>query len=632
MRWLRRIAIAVGALVVVLIAVGLGLVMLVPKDAVVARVADAVEGATGKRLAVDGAVELSIWPVLGVRAEAVSLSNTLRADEAPLLSAAAFEVGVDPMSLLSDRLDITALRLVEPRVVLVVDIDGTPNWVSPATSAGNEQSGDTALPVITLPDAAIEGGEVLFTDSRSGRRIEVSAIDLTGALQTAPSSFDLALEGSVDHRQRTIALSLSVASDIGPPTGGAIGAALSAEIAELAALSFDGSIFTGEASRVEGQFTGQTGSLPALAAWLVEGTDLPPEMPEALSLSGRLAAENGRLGIDGMALTLGESSLAGAVAVETEGARPKLIVDLDADLLDLSPFMADDAAAPTPPARDGIDASALRAVDADIALRARSIDLGDLAVGQTQLAAVLAGGRLDLTIGEAEVTGGSVAGTITLADADGIAVTTDLTARGVRLQPLLIGIANTDAMTGRGDIDLQLSGRGRTTDALLASLGGTGSVVLRDGALIGYSLPAMVRNIAGQTGGGARTAFDETGASFSARNGVLTSSDIRFLGPAIRVTGRGSVDLARRRLNLRLTPEAVAALPGPLGGTGVPVFPLIVTGPWASPRVEPDLGAAIGGIIAAPGQALETLTGAVGITPSKPARALQNTIRGLFGD
>lgn len=111
-----------------------------------------------------------------------------------------------------------------------------------------------------------------------------------------------------------------------------------------------------------------------------------------------------------------------------------------------------------------------------------------------------------------------------------------------------------------------------------------------------------------------KTDFSALGAGFEIARGIATSEDLALVGPLVRMTGAGRIDMPEKLLDWRLEPRVVATLDGappvPLGkgesrdlqGLGVPV---IVRGPWDRPQIYPDLK----GILENPQAALKQLEG-----------------------
>ena len=76
-----------------------------------------------------------------------------------------------------------------------------------------------------------------------------------------------------------------------------------------------------------------------------------------------------------------------------------------------------------------------------------------------------------------------------------------------------------------------------------------------------------------------------------------------MVGPLVRMTGAGTVNLPAKTLNFKVDPQLVASLKGQggkedLSGLGVPVM---IVGPWGKPKIYPD----IKGILEDPQAALQ---------------------------
>ena len=90
----------------------------------------------------------------------------------------------------------------------------------------------------------------------------------------------------------------------------------------------------------------------------------------------------------------------------------------------------------------------------------------------------------------------------------------------------------------------------------------------------------------GQPGG--TTVFNQMGASFEIVDGVLRNDNLNMLLENYRTTGKGRVGLGARDIDYTFVPTALRARSGK--GLAIPVR---IRGPWANPKILPDLGAAI---------------------------------------
>jgi AsmA protein len=87
------------------------------------------------------------------------------------------------------------------------------------------------------------------------------------------------------------------------------------------------------------------------------------------------------------------------------------------------------------------------------------------------------------------------------------------------------------------------------------------------------------------------TDLTQLSASFRIEKGQATSSDLNLVGPLVKMTGAGTIDLAAKALAFRVEPKLVMTTEGQ-GRAGDPVglgIPVVIDGPWAEPRIYPDM-------------------------------------------
>jgi AsmA protein len=211
-------------------------------------------------------------------------------------------------------------------------------------------------------------------------------------------------------------------------------------------------------------------------------------------------------------------------------------------------------------------------------------------------------------------------------------------AAAVQIGPMLEDLAGVGELTGRGELAMDLVATGRNADARKRTLAGKLSIHVARGAVKGFNLERSVREAEARlrgkplpTGLPNRTDFSDLRASGDIQGGVLTNRDLTATADYLRITGQGSVDLVRERLDYRFEPLFVDPPKGrgikELEGIPVPVY---LTGPFDHPRWNVDVGSALravaerqlrergGGLF----KKLEERTGIKG---------LEQGLRGLFG-
>jgi len=316
-----------------------------------------------------------------------------------------------------------------------------------------------------------------------------------------------------------------------------------------------------------------------------------------------------RIGFDGMNAT-------GKLAVQTGGARPVIKGSLAFDRIDANIYMAsgDDTPASTSPADNSsgggtvknsgsgwstepIDLSGLKAADADIALSTKELLVKNIKIGESALNLKLNNGVLTADLDKLALYKGAGSGSLILNGAGRVPqVAAAFSIAGVQALPLLTDAAGFERLDGLSAISFSVNGTGRSQREIVSTLGGKGEVKFTNGAIKGVNLAQLVRTVltapatGWQSGGSQDTDFSELGGTFTIASGILTNSDLKLLSPLLRVNGSGKVDLPNQTLNYRVEPKLAATLEGQGGGDakGIEV-PVIIDGPWASPRFRPDL-------------------------------------------
>ncbi len=409
----------------------------------------------------------------------------------------------------------------------------------------------------------------------------------------------------------------------------------------------------------DGKLSLETASLRGLMAWV--GSPLPPgDGLNAFAVSGRFSGS-----ANGIAFRQTRISLDGTVGdAEGElvlgGARPKVSAALSLDTLVLDPYLGgglakagggngggasaggNGGASGSGWSTDKIDFSGLKAVDADLAISASSIRWDNLRIDQSKLTVAIADGKLKADLNPLNLYEGAATGTVMV---DGTtaqpSVAASFSLEGLEAHPFLRDLADFRALHGKTAITFDVTTAGASQAALASALSGKALVKFTNGSIRGINIPSMVRSLSVQTllgwGGSGEeqsTDFSELSASFDIAGGVASTSDLRLLGPLVRVTGGGKTDIARQTLDWRVEPKIVPTLEGQgnsaeMVGLGVPV---VIRGSWANPQIYPD----IKGILENPAAAYKKLQsvggGLLDLVKNNPAKAVENTVKQLTGE
>ncbi|WP_192931101.1 AsmA family protein [Gemmobacter serpentinus] len=586
MRWLVRV---LATLVVLLLLLGI-MVVLMPKDRVLALAADRFEAATGRKLEIGSGAKVAIWPVLGVSAGPVRLANAAWGSEPDMLVADRIDIGLNPVGLLDGRLIITGIELANPRLLLERDKDGRGNWViRPSASEGEATEAETPeTSGFTLGALRIRDGNLRFIDHGSQDQIELSRIDLATAVPDFDGPVDLTLRALMRGQPLTLAA-----------RSGHLSALLAGRTQDLSldlAAGTNRASFVGRAAlsplMAEGRIEAQLNDRPALAALI--GQSLP-DLPQGFGRDSLGLIAEATLTAKG-SLHLREATVTadgrgfGAEADFTPGSpRPKLVARIAGESLTLPVSTAADGSSATPAkgwSTDKIDASALKMLDAEIALSAENVLAGPLVLGKTRAKLALEDGRAVLTLSEAALYGGQAKGMVVLNARSGLSASADITLAQVDLQSALAELAGTARLAGRGDLRLRLLGVGPSVDEMIRGLKGDFALDLGRGEIIGLDIAGMLRTMdPGYVGEGRKTIFDGLSLTAAISEGVARSEDLKISAAQFQAGGKGRIDLGKQSVDYRLLPRLAPKSDGS-GGVEVPV---LIKGPWRSPKVRLDL-------------------------------------------
>ncbi|PHX06724.1 AsmA family protein [Vibrio splendidus] len=168
--------------------------------------------------------------------------------------------------------------------------------------------------------------------------------------------------------------------------------------------------------------------------------------------------------------------------------------------------------------------------------------------------------------------------------------------RGVKVQPLLIDVANNDMLEGTGNIDVNVKGKSLTPTGIKKNLVGTIVINFEDGAVNGINVAQLIREnyakIKGEkvesTNEAQKTDFSAMKATLKVDKGWVSTNDLSAQSPLLRVTGQGKANFINETVDFLVRTSIVGSLEGQ-GGKNIDdlkdvTIPIKVTGQWADPK------------------------------------------------
>ena len=541
---------------------------------------------TGRTLELKGPLELAFWPSLGAKVAGVVFSEHAAAQ--PFVSLDSAHASVALLPLLRGQVTVDRVRLSGLKAQLVKGKDGRFNFQDliespaekPAAKAEKKDSGGKAV-AFDIAGVAIERAAVTYRDLNTGQEIALN---------------DLKLE-----------------------TG---------RIAENA-----------------------QGKLE-FATSLKRNT---PPLDAKLALNGSYSLKPEAVALDFTA-KLDESTIKGKAAM-ARAKVPAYDFDLNIDKLNLDRYLAsaekkrepakkEEAAKkeePSPKDKETdapVDLSGLKGLNAK-----GRVEIGALQVQGLKLAALkteirAADGRAEIGPHSANLYEGALAGSLAL-DGNANRVTLKETLSNIAIGPLLRDFAQQDRLEGKGNLALEVNTAGKTVNGMKSALNGTAKVNLRDGAVKGVDIGAIINKARSAVGsqsaqaadGKERTDFSELNATFAIKNGVAHNEDLDVKAPLFRVTGAGDIDVAKSTINYVAKAAVVATTQGQggrerdnLAGLTVPVK---LSGPLEAMKYEVDYRAIAGDLAKSKvgGQAKE----AIEKNRDKVEEQMRDRLKGLLG-
>lgn len=658
---MKKIVVGIAAVFALLLGVAVAVPLLVPLDDYKPVLVSQLGTALGRDIRIDGPIRLSVIPRVALELSEVGVANKPGAEARELASLDKLHLVLKLMPLLSGEVEVDSFVLDRPVIDLEIDKDGKGNWVlaEAVKKAKVEPETDTgsSFSLRSLGDVRIVDGSVSWLDRRDGTKEAFSDVSLEVSL--ADLDEPVAIDAAMTWKAKKVSLEVHVAKPRSLFEGGP--SRLEAHLqSEAVDLRFDGELANREPLRIGGDIDLDVPSIRKLAAWTGNPIEKAGDTLGPLTIQGRLNLAGPDATFSGAKVSIDAVAATGDLKFETGGDTPRISGKLAIDQLDLDPYLSstDDASAKPAAAKsnkgwsdDRVDLTGLQAVDADLSLSVAAIKFDAIRLSNSTLAARLTGGRLAVDLQQFTTLKGSGSGKVMIDGSrdefTGLALSLDLD--GFDAEALLTDLAGFDRISGTGVLDASLATRGSTERQLIESIQGKGRVDLRNGAIKGINLVAMVMHVATAFTAGdptAKTDFSEMGGTFTMERGVLRNNDMAMKSPLLEVGGAGTVDLGQQSIDYRITPRLLTPLVGQLGlGTPGVMVPVLIRGPWSNIRYEPDLAGLIRqglmapvdiveGVVTAPGKLFGDKKQAPPADAQKqesaPGKAV-DAIKGLFG-
>jgi AsmA protein len=596
----RRHIIIIGS--VGAVAALLAVPFLLPLDTYRAPIERTASAALGREVHVRGSMGFTVYPQIGISLSDVSVANARGARHPQMVEVKSVVVGAKLMPLLSRRLEITEVVLQNPVIHLEVNRDGASNWQLGNSNQAKPGETNSRIASVGVGRLRVDGGEVTY-DAASGTSQTIKDVSLTLAMPLSTATnvrVPLVFNGGFTYNNQPLRLNGRVESFDAlmraQPTQARLVVGSNIVNAEFqGTLAADG--------RISGPLKLGAHSVRSLAAWV--GHPLPAGNGFGLmALEGQFSAADGVYSLRQTQLRFDSMSMNADLSFDSKPAVMKIKGQVTLDRLDLNPYLAPGADTDTVEAAKAkaanpdapLSLGGLKAVDAELTMVVGQMVLPGFKLDHGVVEAELKGGVLKADLRNLSLYGGSGKGSLTVdGSSDTASIRSTLDLSGLKVQPFLNQLMEVNNVTGTGSVRFDVTGRGKTQAQLVRALNGKGEMRFADGNVVGVDLGAVARVmqsvvtaqvLTGAVGPNAKTPFGQMGGSFTVKDGVLHTSDLKLTSDAVEMNGQGDVDLAAQTVDFRFEPVAKRGIPGlKLVDIGIP---FLVKGPWTKPSYGPD--------------------------------------------
>jgi AsmA protein len=542
MRALKIVGVAIGAVIVI---IALLLVIGIPSSFLTAQIEARVERETGYQLAINGGAKVGLWPSLNITLNDVTVQNPKDRDINRRFAAASIEADVTLASLWAGKPQITDLVIIRPVVNLPLRREREREANPPSKPAASKTSD-----AFSIEHISVTGGTIVFSNLRD--RVE-NRIETVNADITIDSDRKAVLSGSARRN--------------GYPLKFDIKAAL-------------------PASPIERQ------NIPAEIK-----IDAPDLLRAPLTAKAEARLNGSVVMINGVTGALGDAAFNGWASVDLS-SKPLVKLDLDFQKLAIATTRSTGDSSGQPWSSATIDINGLNYIDLQARISATELNVGDARFTPAAIDVTLTSGVLKAQVSNLGAYEGNANGDLTVDVSTATptyAMRADLT--GVRALPLLHGLADFDRLDGRMQAKVSVRSSGTSQRAIMSNMAGTAFVVFQDGAIKGLNVAQMIRSLTASTLSGWQeseekaTDLSQLSASFKIDKGQAQTTDLNLVGPLVKMTGAGTIDLGTKQIGFRVEPKLVMTTEGqgrltdPVG-LGIPVM---IAGPWGSPRIYPEM-------------------------------------------
>ncbi|MQA65395.1 MAG: AsmA family protein [Alphaproteobacteria bacterium] len=310
----KKILIGVFAITVIAVAGALVAPSFIDWNAYRSEIATEVRKATGRKLTIDGAIDVALLPVPRLSVAKVRLANLDGAHAPDMARFDALDVRIALWPLLSGKVEVSSVELRGADIELEALTDGRVNWDFRTARKGESGTpssggGEGVANAVRLDQVVISRGRLSYRDSRKNTIERIEAIDARLAADTLAGPFVLRGRANLRGVPMAVEARLGRLSD-GHPTP--LTATLELTGARTKA-DITGRITTGAEPRADLTIQAAGDDLAATIGALTGGGAGPRLLARKFSLEASVAGDSRAVAVNNLALVINDTRVTGAV-------------------------------------------------------------------------------------------------------------------------------------------------------------------------------------------------------------------------------------------------------------------------------------------------------------------------------
>ncbi len=554
MKTLIKIIFGLVLLAVLLVGGAVAVLLTVDPNSYKTQISAAARQATGRDLNIAGDISVVFYPVLGFKAAGLEMGNTPDFAEKDFIKAGEVQAGVKIMPLLSKKVEITTVRLVEPQITVIKKADGTNNLAMPRKDAAAKA--ETPQLDISVEGIDISKAKVTYIDKATGKTTVINPLNLKIPRYARGRDIDVALDMVVQNPAPARPMSFDVKTTVKPD--------LNKGEFTFRNLKANADLGGAKASATAGVIvntkTEEIKVTDLVTGW--QGTDL-----------------NGSVTVKGF-------------------KNPAVTFDMSSPFVDLDALMPKNPNAPQDKNKALLPVDLLRTLTLDGKASIGTLKTAGLTMTNVKFDVNARNGLLKIDPLTLNMYDGTLTTAVQIdARSGNPSYTLKGGLKGMEVGKLLVAKMGQDYLTGVSNIDFDLNTRGNTMNAINAAAGGQIKFDFGKGYINKWQLSKLMNQAIAyfETGkldpnASDKVYFTSLDAAFNGQNGVFRNDNLVLIGPKSHALGNGSVNLANQSVDYTVR----------VGGGDDPEkfgkkkhLPVRMTGPFSKPSYSIDMQALI---------------------------------------